>query len=497
MLFNSWHYLVFFPVVCLVYFSIPNFCRWAFLLAASYFFYACWRWDYLFLIIISTLIDYCCGLKMGAEPDKGKRLKFLIISLCGNLLLLFTFKYFNFFNSIAQKITRFYNIPYGIPDLDFLLPVGISFYTFQTLSYTIEVYRGRQEPEKHLGMFALYVSFFPQLVAGPIERSINLLPQFKKKFNFDYERFATGIQLIFWGLFKKVVIADRLSSYVQIVYGNQSYFSGPQLFLATFFFAFQIYCDFSGYSDIAIGSARILGFDLMENFNLPYFAISIKDFWDRWHISLSTWFRDYLYISLGGNRVSYGRNIFNLFVVFILSGLWHGANFTFIVWGIIHGFFLFFERTTASFFSRISNFLKFNLIPGFTFLLKWSYTFLVVLSSWIFFRAASVSEACQITGKIFDPVHWRYFISMDDWWNHLKISSSTDTFLGLIHYVPLNLILIGFLVIIQLLQYRYGSLIEKLRTCPWWFRWFCYYAGVLTIMTLGVFKQSQFIYFQF
>ncbi len=340
MLFNSIEFLLFLPVVVLLYYALPHRYRWGLLLAASYYFYAAWKLEYLVLIIASTLIDYYAGLRMGAEEHQRKRRKFLYLSLAGNLGMLLGFKYFNFFSDSVRVALEQFNIFADTPHLEFLLPVGISFYTFQSMSYTIDLYRGERDVERHLGIFALYVAFFPQLVAGPIERSTHLLPQFRERVTFDYGRTTSGLRLILWGFFKKIVIADQLALFVQQVYGSPGEWSGPAVLLASYFFAFQIFCDFSAYTDIARGSARIMGFDLMENFNRPYFSRSIREFWARWHISLSTWFRDYLYIPLGGNRVVKWRWYYNLMVVFVVSGLWHGANWTFVAWGFLHGAYL-------------------------------------------------------------------------------------------------------------------------------------------------------------
>ena len=321
MLFNSFEYFLFFPIVAMLYFGVPQRLRWVLLLAASYFFYMCWKPGYLLLIVASTLVDYWAGLGIGRATSVSGKRGYLAVSLTANLGLLFFFKYYNFFSDSLREFSRLWGGTLDIPHSDFLLPVGISFYTFQTLSYTIEVYRGNKEPERHLGIFALYVAFFPQLVAGPIERAQRLLPQFREKHEFVYDRVVSGLKLIAWGLFKKVVIADRLAGVVDVVYGNVDAHSGPAFVVATVAFAFQIFCDFSGYTDIAIGSARVMGFELMTNFRRPYFAASIPDFWRRWHISLSTWFRDYVYVPLGGSRVSRSRWYGNLFIVFLVSGL--------------------------------------------------------------------------------------------------------------------------------------------------------------------------------
>ena len=308
MQFDSIEYGVFLAVAATSYFLIPHRWRWALLLFASYVFYASWKPQYLVLIWASTLVDYCAGLFMGRTENRRYRLLALIGSLSVNLGLLGTFKYFGFFAESLSAVLDSVGLSFTPHELDVVLPVGISFYTFQTLSYTIEVFRGTHEPERHLGRFALYVAFFPQLVAGPIERSSRLLPQLREKFDFDYVRVVEGLRLILWGLFKKVVVADRLALMVDRVYESPDGAPGPVLMAATIFFAFQIYCDFSGYTDMAIGSARILGIELMVNFNRPYAARSVGEFWHRWHISLSTWFRDYVYIPLGGDRISVPRH---------------------------------------------------------------------------------------------------------------------------------------------------------------------------------------------
>ena len=295
---------------------------------------------YILLLMATTLISYIAGLIMGMNKSSRVKTACLAISIIGSLGLLVVFKYSMFLNYSTKMICAFFGMPYTIPAFSILLPVGISFYTFQSLSYSIDVYRGQRKPETHLGIYAVYISFFPQLVAGPIERSTTLLPQFHKKSEFDYNRIVMGLQLMLWGVFKKIAIADRLSVVVNQVYGDPTQYHGIALIIATYFFTIQIYCDFSGYSDIAIGAAQVIGFDLMQNFRRPYFAQSIREFWQRWHISLSTWFRDYFYFPLGGNRVSRMRRVINILAVFMLSGLWHGANWSFFIWGALHGGFL-------------------------------------------------------------------------------------------------------------------------------------------------------------
>jgi alginate O-acetyltransferase complex protein AlgI len=482
MLFNSFRFLIFFPVVVAAYFAIPHKYRWILLLLASYYFYMCWKAEYLILIIISTLIDYFAGLQMGKIPEKEKRKPFLILSLCMNFGLLFSFKYFNFFNESFIILFRYLNIIYHVPSLKVLLPVGISFYTFQTLSYTIDVYRGNREPERHLGIFALYVAFFPQLVAGPIERSTRLLPQFYEKMEFDYQRVKDGLLLMTWGFFKKVVIADWIAIYINQVYNNPAYYPGLPSIVATYFFAFQIYCDFSGYSDIAIGAARVMGYRLMLNFNRPYFAKSIAEFWKRWHISLTSWFRDYLYISLGGNRVVRWRWFTNIFIVFLLSGLWHGANWTFILWGALHGSYYLISIWTANFRLKFNKMLGLLHFPRIHQYLKVFITFHLVLFSWIFFRANSLQDAFLIVGNLFSSFDLN--------------SLFTVTGFSQQHFV-LAVISILVLIAVELFQ-RQHKIADWLRARPVLVRWLVYYSGVMIILLFGAYDNSRaFIYFQF
>ena len=337
MLFNSFHFFFFFIIVTSLYFLFPHKFRWALLLAASCYFYMAFIPVYILILGFTIVIDYFAGIWL--EKSEGKKRKyFLIASLIANIGVLAIFKYYNFLNNNLSDLLNSFGYNNSIPNLSIILPIGLSFHTFQAMSYTIEVYRGNQKAERNFGIYSLYVMFYPQLVAGPIERPQNLIHQFYEKHYFDYERVVEGLKLMLWGLFMKLVIADRLAIYVNAVYNNSAQHSGITLLVATVFFAFQIYCDFAGYSSIAIGAARVMGFNLMTNFNRPYFSTSISEFWKRWHISLSSWFKDYLYISLGGNRVSIPRWYLNLFIVFVISGLWHGANWTFIIWVRLMGF---------------------------------------------------------------------------------------------------------------------------------------------------------------
>jgi len=401
MLFNSYEFIFFFPLVVALYFLLKPRFRWILLLAASYYFYMCWDYKYIVLIMFSTVVDYISGIAIHRTQKKGVKKIFLLASLTVNLGLLFFFKYFNFFGDTVNFFFDKFNIFHDLPTYDFLLPVGISFYTFQTLSYTIDIYRGKQEPERHFGRFALFVSFFPQLVAGPIERSVNLLPQFRMDFKFEYARVRDGILLMVVGFLKKAVIADRLAEYVNMVYNHPGEFGGLQNAIATFFFSFQIYCDFSGYSDIAIGSALIMGYKLMRNFNRPYYSRNISEFWRRWHISLSTWFRDYVYIGLGGNRVVKWRWWYNLFITFLVSGLWHGAEWTFVIWGALHGFFLVFAIWTVKLRTNINTRIGLTQRPKLFNAVQILITSVLVYFSWIFFRANNTMDAFTIIGDMF------------------------------------------------------------------------------------------------
>lgn len=393
MLFNSLHFLVFFPIVCIVYFLLPSL-RWRnlFLLGASYYFYMNWEPVYALLLFSSTLITYLAALGIAKFPKQKDKRICLIGSLVLNLGILFLFKYYNFAAENLTLLLTQIGISIPMPSFGLLLPVGISFYIFQALGYSIDVYRGKTNVEKNFFTYALFVSFFPQLVAGPIERSTNLLQQFKKDHSFSYENVMTGIRLMLWGYFLKLVLADRCALYVDPVFNNVPYHNGGSFLLASLFFPFQIYGDFAGYSLTAIGAAKVMGFNLMENFRRPYFATTVTDFWHRWHISLSTWFKDYVYIPLGGNRVSPVRCHFNIMTTFIVSGIWHGANWTFIIWGTIHGALQCIEKWLGW------NKKQWNKREKMT---HWALTFCVVCIAWIFFRANTISDAFQIIKSIF------------------------------------------------------------------------------------------------
>jgi len=480
MLFNSLEFLIFFPIVVTFYFILKPRYRWILLLIASYYFYMCWNYKYIVLIMFSTVVDYISGILMYRLEKKPLRKLLLAASLTTNLGLLFFFKYFNFFGDTVNYFFERFNIFAEVPAYNFLLPVGISFYTFQTLSYTIDIYRRKQTPEYHFGRFALFVSFFPQLVAGPIERSVNLIPQFRQDFKFEYGRVRDGILLMTWGFFKKVVIADRLAEYVNIVYNNPGDYGGLQNMIATFFFSFQIYCDFSGYSDIAIGAALIMGYRLMTNFRRPYFATSIGEFWHRWHISLSTWFRDYVYISLGGNRVVKWRYFYNLFITFLVSGLWHGAEWTFVIWGALHGFYMVFAIWTAKLRERTNGFLGISRNPAVYRLAQTLVTFLLVYVSWIFFRANNTHDAFLIIGNTFK----------------FGGEGAVNLFhFGVDFYIAL--VSIGILIAVEFFEEFTGLYSRMQASLSRPVKWAVLVVILLLVLVLGEWKGTDFLYFQF
>ncbi|MBN2052424.1 MBOAT family protein [Candidatus Woesearchaeota archaeon] len=481
MLFNSISFLIFLPVVVLLYFSIPHKYRWIILLVSSYYFYMSWKPEFIILIIISTIVDYGASHNIVRSKSKPKRIFFLCFSLLSNFALLFSFKYFNFFNNALGDFLRLISIPWDPVVLSVILPVGISFYTFQTVGYTIDVYRGVIKPERHFGIFAVYVSFFPQLVAGPIERAKNLLPQFYEKHKFSYTQAADGIKLMLWGFFKKIVVADRLAVVVNAVYNNTQNYTGIPLILATVFFAFQIYCDFSGYCDIAIGAAQVMGFRLMDNFKRPYFSRSISEFWKRWHISLSTWFRDYLYISIGGNRVSIPRWYLNIFIVFVVSGLWHGANWTFVIWGALHGFYMMFGALTQKVRDFIAEKIGLVKLPKLRTIIQVIIVFILADIGWVFFRANNVSDAVYVLTHIF-PLSLNfsgvYFGAMTRW--GLIVAFAAIIFMESIHFMQ-----------------EHFRMRQFLSNKPVVLRWTIYLALIFIILLFGVFNETPFIYFQF
>lgn len=492
MLFNSIHFLIFFPVVTALYFLLPHRFRWFWLLAASCYFYMVFKPVYIVILAFTILIDYVAGIWI--EKSEGKKRKwFLIASICANVGVLAFFKYYNFLDESLKNLVDTLGLGIPVPPLlKILLPIGLSFHTFQSLSYTIEVYRRRTPAEHNVGIFALYVMFYPQLVAGPIERPQNVIHQFKEKHYFEYERVRLGLQLMLWGMFKKVVIADRLASFVNVAYNDVHSYSGISLILTTVFFAFQIYCDFSGYSDIALGSAQVMGYKLMLNFDRPYFAKSIAEFWKRWHISLSTWFRDYLYISLGGSRVSRPRWYFNLFFTFLISGLWHGANWTYVIWGALNGFYLIAEMQwqNAAFAlqSRAENGWRKFAVNLLLILL----TFSMTCFAWIFFRANTVEDAFYVVSHLFAGFSTLPHDLLSPPFLKLQILLGKDKWDFVFAWAG-----IAFLLFTHYLQ-RGTSGRTILNRQNKFVRWTFYFAIVFAILFLGAFNESQqFIYFQF
>jgi alginate O-acetyltransferase complex protein AlgI len=487
MLFNSFQFCLFFPLVTLLYFLLPHRARWFMLLAASCVFYMAFIPVYIFILVITILIDYTAGILIENSVGRRKKL-YLIISIISTCLVLLIFKYFNFFNANFAAAAHFFHWNYSIENLRLILPIGLSFHTFQSLSYVIEVYRGHQKAEHHFGIYSLYVMFYPQLVAGPIERPQNLLHQFYEKHEFDYRRVTDGLKLMAWGMFKKAVIADRLAIAVNQVYNNPADFTGLPLIIATIFFAIQIYCDFSGYSDIAIGAAQVMGFKLMTNFRRPYFATSISEFWKRWHISLSTWFRDYLYISLGGNRVAKWRWQVNLLLTFVVSGLWHGANWTFIIWGALNGFYLVFSLWTERARNTVGGLVGIQKYPFVNRIWKTGVTFSLICFAWIFFRAANLSDAMYIISHM--------FTGLGSSLSPRGIAAAMNS-MGL-YTIQYGVIFVSLVILetVHILQSK-GSVRTALAKRPAWVRWGLYYATLLVLAYFGIYGKNQFIYFQF
>ena len=475
MLFNSFEYFLFLPTVFLLYWFIFNKqIKWQnlLLLVVSYVFYGWWDWRFLSLIVFSSFVDYFCGLAIEKAKQQNIKKRWLSLSMLVNLGFLGVFKYFNFFSSELSTACSALGYDVDALTLDIVLPVGISFYTFQTMSYTIDVYRNKLKPTKDIFAFFAFVSFFPQLVAGPIERATNLLPQFYKKRKFNYNQATDGLRQILWGLFKKIVIADNCSIIVNQVFDNQADYSGSSLFIAAIFFAFQIYGDFSGYSDIAIGTARLFGFNLMQNFAFPYFSRDIAEFWRRWHISLSTWFRDYLYIPLGGSHGGTWMKVRNTFIIFIVSGFWHGANWTFIIWGALNAVYFLPLLLRNKNRTNLNVAAEGQILVTFKEAVQILTTFLLTILAWVFFRAASVGDA------------FNYIYSM--------LSKSLFT-LPTIDLKPLAFI--GILIFVEWLQRHNQHGLEKVSKSLF-IRWSTYALIIFLIILFGAQSQS-FIYFQF
>ena len=474
MLFNSLSFLVFFPLVVLVYFLWPRKTRWVWLLAASYYFYMCWNARYVLLIATSTVVTYACALGMERIRGRGGRRLVMLMGLLVNLGILGFFKYYGFFGDLLTRAFGAVGVRLALPQYDVLLPVGISFYTFQALGYMLDVYRGEIRAERSLFRYALFVSFFPQLVAGPIERSKNLLHQVHEPHEFDAQRALSGLSVMLLGFFEKLVIADRASLYVSAVYGQWQQAPGWQIALATVAFAFQIYGDFGGYSHIAIGAARVLGFDLMDNFRQPYFATSVRDFWRRWHISLSTWFRDYLYIPLGGSRVSPLRRALNVMITFTVSGLWHGASLNYVAWGMLNGA----MQVAEGFLPKPKEGGRLRR------LVRMLVTFLLIDLTFLFFRASSLGAALRMLRRVaFSFCGAGIATGFSVWQAGVLVVS------------------LGVLLLIDALHERGRTLSGALSSVPGWMRGALALLAVLLIVVFGIwgpgYAAQAFIYFQF
>ncbi len=478
MTFNSLAFGIFLPIVFLIYWAIPHKCRWTALLIASYYFYMSWNAKYVILIMLTTIVAYLCGLALERTQHKVKRRMILVATLAVSLGVLFFFKYFNFFSNSLIQVLGMFSISLQPITLKLMLPVGISFYTFQTLSYVIDVYKGDVRAEHHLGKFALFVSFFPQLVAGPIERSGNLLSQFDEKHTFNYDQTIYGLKLMTWGFFKKMVIADNVSVCVDSVFGNVRNCQGLSLIIATILFSFQTYCDFSGYSDIAIGTARMFGFRLMTNFKSPYFSKSVTEFWTRWHISLSTWFRDYIYFPLGGSHCKKIRSYFNTLVTFLISGLWHGAAWTYVIWGGMYGAIQVLEKMTG-----IS---KREPKTGWGKAIRILFTFILISVCAVMFRSQSVSDALYtyrnmfvFTGEFGQMIRTTFY--------QLGVSKAVLAQIGI------SLVILTVYDYISLKQDVIGvvSRMKKVK------RRLIYYALITLILCFRASGEAEFVYFQF
>lgn len=496
MLFNSYEFLLFFPLVTLIYFLVPSAkFRRVWLLVSSYFFYMCWEARYALLILFITVVTYLAGIVIASSDSTVKRRIALVISFASCLSVLFVFKYIGFVVDTMNSILHVLNVTAIDNKISLILPVGISFYTFQALSYTVDVYRKETSVEKNFLRYALFVSFFPQLVAGPIERSKNLISQInevpEKKNLWNSERILAGFYLMLWGMFVKVVIADRISKISDAVFDSYYRYGRFGLIFGSIAFSIQIYCDFSAYSTIAIGAAKVMGFTLMDNFNTPYFSMTIKEFWRRWHISLSTWFRDYLYIPLGGNRCSKARKYFNLFITFLVSGLWHGANWTYVVWGGLHGIYQIVGEVMSPLVIKIEDFLEIKR-DRFSYKLgRMLGTFMLADVAWIFFRASTIKDALGYIARM---------IKIDD---SFAIFDCNAYDFGISHY-EMNILFIALLVMlaVSIMQYIGKSRIDDIIVNQnIVFKTVVIFIFVMAILIYGMYgpelSAEDFIYFQF
>jgi alginate O-acetyltransferase complex protein AlgI len=479
MLFNSFAFALFLPIVFLLHWYVVKknkFQQNLLLLFASYFFYACWDWRFLFLLMFSTLLDYTSGLKIASTENNKQRKIWLWLSICINLGFLGVFKYYNFFISTFAEAISGIGFQVNPITIKVIIPVGISFYTFHGLSYVFDIYNNKIKPEKNIIDYSLFVSFFPLLVAGPIERATHLLPQLKKERTFNYVNAVLGLKQILWGLFKKIVIADQCATYVNTIFASSDNYSGSTLFMSAFLFAIQIYGDFSGYSDIAIGTARLFGIDLLKNFSFPYFSRNMAEFWRRWHISLSSWFKDYVYIPLGGSRNGMSLAIRNVLIIFLVCGFWHGANFTFIVWGLLNALFVIPSILHSTNRNYIEIVAKGKILPSSKELLLMLFTSICTIFCWIFFRAENLTQAFQIISSIF-----------------------SSTIFTIPTFFPKTLLLfIVFFIVVEWMGREGNFALENFFTKQKRIiRYSFYYSIVIMILFFINAEQKEFIYFQF
>jgi alginate O-acetyltransferase complex protein AlgI len=500
MSFNSFGFFVFFPLAAAVYYVLPFRFRRVFLLAAGYYFYMCFKPEYVVILLASTLIDYYLGLRIQACRDQSGRKRLLILGLFHNIGLLVGLKYLDFFNESLGALLKSVNILYEVKGLEFLVPVGISYYTFKKISYLIDVYRENREAEKNVGTFALYVSFFPEITAGPIDRAGTLIPQFYREIDFNYRKVTEGLKLMAWGFFKKLVIADRLAVFVDKVYDHPTQFEGLSLIMATVYFSFQIYCDFSGYTDIAVGAGKVLGFDLMENFNRPYFSRSIVEFWKRWHISLSSWLMDYLFLPIAysvSRKIKEPRlmkikaetwaYMTGIIVTMVLCGFWHGAQWTFVLWGTLHGLFLAISFATKKIRKKTWKKLKVKKHSLLRTVISVSITFAMVTFAWIFFRANSLSDAFYIITHLFTG--WTKVFSL-----HGLLAAFH---FGLLKKeLAVAAVSVFFMLLVHVLRkdQTFEQLVAKQKPAVRW----CFYVALLVwLLAFGESGAEGFIYFRF
>lgn len=494
MLFNSIRFLIFFPIISIAYFLIPHRFRWLWLLGANYYFYMCWNPKYALILISVTAVTYLSGLLIHkADSIKDNTSSIRVKKLCVfmsfaiNVTMLAAFKYINFFDRSINHLMVSLGINSQLPQFDIIMPIGISFYTLQALSYTMDVYRGDVEAEKNLGKYAVFVSFFPQLVSGPIEKSKNFLKQLDEHHSFDYYRIKNGTLLMIWGFFMKLVVADRLGVLVDTVYKSPESYKGFQVIIASVFYSFQIYCDFCAYSDIARGAAAVMGFNITKNFQMPYFSASVREFWKRWHVSLTSWFRDYLYIPLGGNRKGTIRKYINIMIVFLVSGLWHGANFTFIIWGGLHGAYQIIGdilKPAKRMLLKALHISEDNAVLSFMRILT---TFFLVNFAWIFFRAATYKDALTLIKNMFcfNP---QIFSSSSLYSPGLSSKDFFAAILSIITVIAVNYV------------QRKDDITFKFSSQNIILRWVTYIAVIMAILTFGSYSSynpQQFIYLQF